>query len=123
MKKEIIPSAFLPFSSSLAASLVSFKKLSVPKAGDPAPLVFWTANRNYGPIEIFVDNVYQGTITESYSGIPACASNGCVTVMITGTEWFHAQTKDGKYKWQSWKHETLATRCMQFGTAEVTPFF
>jgi len=89
------------------AALVSFKKKS-PKAKDPAPLVFWTANSSYGPIEIFVDNVYQGDITMSYSSTPPCASNGCVTVMITGTEWFKAQTKDGKYKWQSWQHTRLA---------------
>jgi hypothetical protein len=88
--------------------LLSFKKLTTKKRPDPAPLVFWTSNPNYGPIEIFVDNVYQGDITASYSRAPACASNGCVTVMITGTEWFKAQTRDGKVKWQSWQHQTLA---------------
>jgi hypothetical protein len=90
----------------VVTGLVSFKKFSTKKK-DPAPLVFWTAGRNYGPIQIFVDNVYQGDITMSYSSAPACASQGCVTVMITGTEWFKAQTRDGKYKWQSWQHTTL----------------
>src|SRR5580658_10218210 len=88
-------------------ALVSFKKLTVKKKQDPAPLVFWTSNTSYGPIEVFVDNVYQGDITSAYSRIPDCASSGCVTVMITGTEWFKAQTKDGRHKWQSWQHTNL----------------
>jgi hypothetical protein len=90
----------------VVTGLVSFKTLH-GKRSDPAPLVFWTANPNYGPIEIFVNNVYQGDITMSYSSVPPCASNGCVTVMITGQEWFRAQTRDGKYKWQNWRHQTL----------------
>ena len=90
----------------VVTGLFSFKKFGAKKK-DPAPLVFWTANRNYGAIEIFVDNVYQGDVTMSYSGVPACASQGCVTVMITGNEWFKAQTKDGKFKWQSWQHSVL----------------
>jgi hypothetical protein len=91
----------------VVTGLVSFKKLTKKKHADPSPLVFWTSNPNYGPIEVFVDNVYQGDITSAYSRIPDCASNGCVTVMITGTEWFKAQTKDGRHKWQSWQHTTL----------------
>jgi len=91
----------------VVTGLVSFKNFKKKKHVDPSPLVFWTSNPNYGPIEVFVDNVYQGDITSSYSRIPDCASNGCVTVMITGTEWFKAQTKDGRHKWQSWQHTTL----------------
>jgi hypothetical protein len=91
----------------VATSLFSFTRFTARRKKDPAPLVFWTSNPNYGPIEVFVDNVYRGDITSAYSRIPDCASNGCVTVLITGTEWFKAQTKDGKHKWQSWQHTTL----------------
>ena len=105
MKRKLL---FLPLGIlAVAIALVSFKALTPKKKPDPAPLVFWTNNPNYGPIEVFVDNVYQGDITSYYNAIPPCASSGCVTVMITGTEWFRAQTKDGKHKWQSWKHVSL----------------
>ena len=91
----------------LVAGLGSFKPKPRLVHRDPAPLIFWTSNRSYGPIEIFVDNVYKGEITSSYSSRPDCASPGCVTVLIRGTEWFRAQTKDGKHKWQSWQHTAL----------------
>jgi hypothetical protein len=97
----------------LVVILVSFKKMDNKpgRKSDPAPLLFWTSNSNYGPIEIFVDDVYKGDITMSYNGTPQCAAAGCVTVMITGTEWFTAQTRDGKFKWKSWQHTLTADVC------------
>jgi len=69
---------------------------------DGAPLLFWTSNRSYGPIEIFVNDVYQGDITSSYASVPECAAEGCVTVIINGdNNVWTAQTKDGKHKWAS----------------------
>lgn len=67
-----------------------------------SPVLFWTNNKSYGPIEVFVNNVYKGDITESYQSTPECASQGCVTVIITGeNNVWTAQTKDGKRKWAS----------------------
>ena len=67
-----------------------------------SPIVFWTANCNYGPIEIFVNDVYQGDITKCSTRVPDCASPGFVTVIISGPHnvW-RAQTKDGSRKWAS----------------------
>jgi hypothetical protein len=103
MRKKIFTTTLVLLGLFIIAA--SFKKAA--HKPDPAPLVFWTANPNYGPIEVFVDNVYQGEITSAYRSVPACASTGCVTVLITGNEWFTAQTKDGKVKWRSWQHTTL----------------
>jgi len=51
---------------------------------DGAPLLFWTSNRSYGPIQIYVNDVYQGDITAAYNSTPECAAQGCVTVIING---------------------------------------
>ena len=75
---------------------------------DGSPIVFWTSNCSYGPIQIYVNDVYQGDITSCYNNVPECAANGCVTVIVYGTNnvWT-AQTKDGRRKWAS-KRVTLA---------------
>jgi hypothetical protein len=80
------------------------KHASKKNKKDGAPLLFWTNNCNYGAIEVFVNDVYQGDITVCYGSVPECASNGCVTVMIYGdNNVWTAQTKDGRRKWASKK--------------------
>lgn len=72
------------------------------KKTDGAPLLFWTSNRSYGPIQIYVNDVYQGDITAAYNSTPECAAQGCVTVIINGdNNVWTAQTKDGSHKWAS----------------------
>jgi hypothetical protein len=69
---------------------------------DGSPLLFWTSNCSYGPIQIYVNDVYQGDVTACYNSVPECAANGCVTVIIYGeNNVWTAQTKDGQHKWAS----------------------
>ena len=101
MKKKFLTSALLI--ATLFVVMASFKESPKNiKKQEGSPLIFWTANCNYGPIEVFVNNVYQGDITKCYTSAPECASSGCVTVIIRGEQnvW-KAQTKDGRFKWSS----------------------
>jgi hypothetical protein len=101
MKSRFVRIAF--FVLFLSFVIVSFKKSpDRPSAQDGSPLLFWTANCHYGPIEVFVNDVYQGDITRCFNSPPECASDGCVTVVIKGdNNVWTAQTKDGRIKWSS----------------------
>lgn len=66
--------------------------------------VFWTdADYGVGTIDVYVDDVFQGTIT-SYmsSGIPDCGDDGFVTFEgAPGTYDFTAESEDGTRVWES----------------------
>lgn len=82
---------------------------------DGSPVVFYTSNCSYGPIQIYVNNQYKGTITKCYSSIPHCADEGSVTVMISGnSNTWHAQTSDGKVKWKSKPVTLSGHNCQPF---------
>ncbi len=63
-------------------------------------VVFWTNESSQGPIRVYVNRCYVGTITTSYSSAPRCGAPGCVTVILSrgnntwygvaadGTRWF-----------------------------------
>jgi hypothetical protein len=64
-------------------------------------LMFWTANKDYGNIKIYVNNRYEGTITHAYRSAPDCGAYGCVTVVIRGQHnTWHAEGEDGS-RWSS----------------------
>lgn len=102
--------SFKTFDPLFKSSNSNFAKLKKDKF--VAPLVFWTNNPSYGPIEVFVNDVYKGDITSYYRSNPQCASVGCVTVMISGdNNVWTAQTKDGRRKWASKRVILQAIAC------------
>jgi hypothetical protein len=120
MKKLLLMAGILAIGA-LSVKNVTLAKNTAPRKAthvrknhvrDGSPLLFWTSNRSYGPIEIFVNDVYQGDITASYGSAPECAAEGCVTVMIYGDHnvWT-AQTKDGRVKWASKAVRLEAREC------------
>ena len=59
-------------------------------------LMFYSKNYYLGYIDIYVNNVYRGTVTNWYSYQPACGSVGCVTVQIYGPfTWYAVRRSDG----------------------------
>lgn len=59
-------------------------------------LMFYCKNYYLGYIDIYVNNVYRGTVTNWYSYQPACGSAGCVTVQIYGPfTWYAVRRSDG----------------------------
>jgi len=56
---------------------------------------FWS-NFDGPPIDIFIDNVYYGTITTFYPSNPGCEADGCVTVVLApGSYYFEAIEQAG----------------------------
>jgi len=119
--KKITIIANIMLLATMGLALNSFAPAPKPAAAKHAvkkkkqfesPLLFWTNNCSYGPIEVFVNDVYQGDITACYNSVPQCAANGCVTVMITGeNNVWTAQTKDGRRKWASKRVRLEAKDC------------
>ena len=68
-------------------------------------VVFWTNESSQGPIRVYVNRCYVGTITTSYSSAPRCGAPGCVTVILSrgnntwygvaadGTRWFSGNSR------------------------------
>ncbi len=113
MKKNFLITILLitAFTQTLIATAATKPPHVIKSLGKgESPVIFWTSECSYGPIELFVNNVYQGDITRCYNSTPSCAADGCVTVIITGTSnvW-RAQTKDGTRKWAS-RQVTLANK-------------
>ena len=57
-------------------------------------VVFWTNETSQGPIRVYVNRCYVGTITTSYSSAPRCGAPGCVTVVLPkgGNTWYGVAT-------------------------------
>lgn len=57
-------------------------------------VVFWTNETSQGPIRVYVNRCYVGTITTSYSSAPRCGAPGCVTVVLSkgGNTWYGVAT-------------------------------
>ena len=72
-------------------------------------MVFWTKATKYGRIDIYVNEVFRGTITNSYTGAPNCGAQGCVTVTISGQNntW---RATSATHNWSSQKM-TLTSAC------------
>ena len=59
-------------------------------------LMFYSKNYYLGYVDIYVNNVYRGTVTNWYSYQPICGSAGCVTVQIFGPfTWYAVRRSDG----------------------------
>ena len=68
-------------------------------------VVFWTNETSQGPIRVYVNRCYVGTITTSYPSAPRCGAPGCVTVILSrgnntwygvatdGTRWFSGNSR------------------------------
>ena len=102
----------LSFSAALLATTIgflSFRKIAAyrPDADQGAPVIFWSNNNRHGKIDVYVDNVYKGSITRFYNGVPQCASPGCVTVVLYGQNYFRAEAQDGT-TWNARHKEDLA---------------
>ena len=41
-------------------------------------IMFWTNTSNYGSINVYMNNVYRGTIASYYSNALSCGANGCM---------------------------------------------
>lgn len=73
-------------------------------------LTFWTDQKVTGPIKIYYNGSYAGSITRGYSSFPGCYAYGCVTVTVKGTgNTWKAIAEDGT-EWSSTK-ETLHAEC------------
>lgn len=73
-------------------------------------LTFWTDQNVTGPIKIYYNGSYEGSITRGYSSFPGCYAYGCVTVTVKGTgNTWKAIAEDGT-EWSSTK-ETLHAEC------------
>jgi hypothetical protein len=60
--------------------------------------IFWTQNSYYCPIDVYIDNVFAGTITTSDWNVPDCNTSGFVTVKKEiGTHNFHCV--NSQYYW------------------------
>lgn len=63
-------------------------------------VLFWTNQTQYGQIDIYVNNAFKGTITNSYSSAPNCGAAGCVTVAVSGNNnTWEAKSRIGNYRW------------------------
>lgn len=49
-------------------------------------VVFWTNETSQGPIRVYVNREYVGTITTRYESTPRCGAPGCVTVVLNGSD-------------------------------------
>ena len=68
-------------------------------------VVFWTNETSQGPIRVYVNRCYVGTITTSYPTSTRCCAPGCVTVILSrgnntwygvaadGTRWFSGNSR------------------------------
>ena len=54
--------------------------LSISGALLSQTVVFWTDQNRTGPIKIYMNGKYCGTITKKYTSTPDCYASGCVTV-------------------------------------------
>lgn len=66
-------------------------------------VVFWTNTVSQGPIKVYLNGRYAGTITKAYSSTPRCGAYGCVTVEVGGmnNKWYGVSS-DGK-RWTGHK--------------------
>lgn len=84
------------FSKNGKESDQAIKSITVKAAYGTATI--WTSNSNVSPINVYIDNTFAGTITSSYSIVPACGSIGCVTANLkVGTH--IVSGSDGNYTW------------------------
>ncbi len=100
LKKKIILALILVFSTFLSAceKEVDSKSENTTAAApiQQTFLMFYSKNYYLGYIDIYVNNVYRGTVTNWYSYQPACGSVGCVTVQIFGPfTWYAVRRSDG----------------------------
>lgn len=75
-------------------------------------VLFWTNERVTGPIRVYWNGRYVGTITKGYSSCPGCYASGCVTVEPTKKEntWY-AEAEDGS-RWTSKNQSYHSTDCV-----------
>ncbi len=58
-------------------------------------MMFWS-DFSGAPIDVYIDNKYEGTIGQYFSTTPDCGADGCVTVTLTtGTYHFHGEEQKG----------------------------
>jgi hypothetical protein len=64
-------------------------------------VLFYTSNCNTGNIDIYVDNVYQGTISSCYpNGAPNCSFyNGSVKVPVEGSHTWYGKEQNSNGTW------------------------
>ena len=73
-------------------------------------VVLWTNQSINGPIAIYYNGQYAGSITKRYSSAPPCGAEGCVTLTVTGKHnTFYGIASNG-VKWYSEK-TTLRAGC------------
>lgn len=72
--------------------------------------IFWTRNSSYCPIDIYVDNVFVGTITTSTSNYeaPDCYTSGYVTIKKP-VGIYNYRAENSEYFWNS--SFTIAYSC------------
>lgn len=67
-----------------------------------------------GPVQIFIDDEYQGEVTSWYTVYPGCDAEGCVTVYLEpGFHTFFAKTATN-LKWRVQELEFVEDECKQF---------
>lgn len=58
-------------------------------------MMFWS-DFDGPPIDVYVANSYEGSISAFFNSTPACETQGCVTVTLSpGTYYFHAEEQKG----------------------------
>lgn len=111
MKKKLNMSTnsphFLPLKRILGIILLLFfcSTVSAQKT-----LTFWTDQNVTGPIKIYYNGSYAGSITRGYSSFPGCYAYGCVTVTVKGTGNTWKAVADDGTEWSS-SSETLHAEC------------
>ena len=59
-------------------------------------LMFYCTNPSLGPVDIYINNYYRGTVTNWYNYRPGCGAAGCVTVQLFGPfTWYAVRRADG----------------------------
>ena len=65
--------------------LTDYTTVTLRTACDTASVMFWLDD--YGTeMNIYVDSLFVGTITNYYTAKPSCGASGCVTVAVTAGE-------------------------------------
>jgi len=98
LRNAILAIAFAALSLGVSACEKEVKSdsSSASASAQPTWLMFYSKNYYLGYVDIYVNNVYRGTVTSWYSYQPACGSAGCVTVQIFGPfTWYAVRRSDG----------------------------
>lgn len=76
-------------------------EINLPEIELDGKVVFWSDFD--GPvIDVYVDDVYKGSITSLYYSAPSCGASGCVTVTLPVGTYYNWDAEEDAYPWRTW---------------------